>query len=72
MNCTQAFLISKDMGTRVAHVFTVLYPEKVSGIVTLGIPPFPLIPFVPFELLPKGFYVTRWQVLDTMIFHLSL
>lgn len=59
---TQAFLIAKDFGVRVAQFYAVLHPERVAGIVTLGIPLVPQRP-APFqEYLPEGFYISRWQV----------
>ncbi|KAL2335298.1 hypothetical protein Fmac_016511 [Flemingia macrophylla] len=36
------FLVGKDFGARPAHFFSVLYPERVLGVVTLGVPYAPL------------------------------
>ncbi|KAG9440995.1 hypothetical protein H6P81_016849 [Aristolochia fimbriata] len=58
----KAFLVSKDFGVLPANLFTVLHPERVSGLITLGIPLFPPVrSAIQFDLLPKGFYVMRWQ-----------
>ncbi|KAG9440998.1 hypothetical protein H6P81_016852 [Aristolochia fimbriata] len=58
----KAFLVSKDFGVLPANLFTVLHPERVSGLITMGIPLFPPVPSaIRFDLLPKGFYVIRWQ-----------
>ncbi|KAL2318841.1 hypothetical protein Fmac_032717 [Flemingia macrophylla] len=34
----KVFLVGKDFGARPAHFFSVLYPERVLGVVTLGVP----------------------------------
>ena len=59
----QAFLVGKDSGAFPAFQVAVLHPERVSGVVTLGIPfMLPGVSVIPMHLLPKGFYVLRWQV----------
>ncbi|KAF9603522.1 hypothetical protein IFM89_036795 [Coptis chinensis] len=40
----------------------VAHPERVSGVVTLGIPYTPAHSFAYDEQLPEGFYVSRWQI----------
>ncbi|KAG5545361.1 hypothetical protein RHGRI_017736 [Rhododendron griersonianum] len=58
----KAFLIGKDFGVRPAYHFALLYPERVSGVITLGVPFLLAGPEAfPRELLPKGFYMLRWQ-----------
>lgn len=54
-------MVGKDLGARIAYLFTLFHPEKVAGIVTLGIPFLP--PKLPptTDSLPEGFYVSRWQ-----------
>jgi hypothetical protein len=68
-NCFyQAFLIGKDSGAIIANLVPVVYPETVISLITLGIPfmnPGPSA--IQNDLLPKGFYITRWQVL--ILFH---
>ncbi|XP_058077135.1 uncharacterized protein LOC131225599 [Magnolia sinica] len=59
-NIPKVFLIGKDFGAQTAHMFAVLHPERVSGVVALGVPfivpgTFRLDPF------PGGFYMRRWQ-----------
>jgi hypothetical protein len=64
----QAFLIGKDSGAIIANLVPVVYPETVISLITLGIPfmnPGPSA--IQNDLLPKGFYITRWQVL--ILFH---
>ncbi|KAJ6828606.1 putative AB hydrolase superfamily protein YfhM [Iris pallida] len=59
LSVTKAFVVAKDFGAMVAYHMAVLHPERVSGLVTMGIPYFndP----APIELLPPGFYIVRWQ-----------
>ncbi|CAA3004570.1 bifunctional epoxide hydrolase 2-like [Olea europaea subsp. europaea] len=56
----KVFLIGKDFGARIAYFFALLHPEKVFGIVTLGIPFVPPGPPAFLEHLPEGFYISRW------------
>lgn len=58
----QAFLIGKDVGARVAYLFPLFHPERVCGVITLGIPYLPPNAPVAFPHLPEGFYIERWQV----------
>ncbi|KAJ4825871.1 putative polyol transporter 4 [Turnera subulata] len=56
------FLVGKDFGAVPAYLVAVLHPEKVSGVITLGIPfMMPGPQAVQTDLMPKGFYITRWQ-----------
>ncbi|XP_042519840.1 AB hydrolase superfamily protein YfhM-like [Macadamia integrifolia] len=57
----KAFLIGKDFGAPAANLFAVLFPERVSGVVTLGVPYVPSPASSLFTQLPEGFYVLRWQ-----------
>lgn len=61
LGISRVFLVAKDLGARIAYLFTLFHPERVAGIVTLGIPFLP--PKLPplTESLPEGFYVSRWQ-----------
>ncbi|KAL0442804.1 UNVERIFIED_CONTAM: Epoxide hydrolase A [Sesamum latifolium] len=61
LSIPKAFLVAKDFGVRVACLFALLHPEKVEGVVTLGIPFLPPTPVSFHELLPEGFYIARWQ-----------
>lgn len=40
-----------------------VHPERVSGVITLGVPfMLPGPSAIQNHLLPEGFYVSRWQV----------
>ncbi|KAL7000365.1 hypothetical protein U1Q18_001514 [Sarracenia purpurea var. burkii] len=58
----KVFVVGKDLGGRPAYHFALLYPQRVSGVITLGVP-FVLAGPQPFPLqsFPKGFYMFRWQ-----------
>ncbi|KAL6221852.1 hypothetical protein ACLB2K_005244 [Fragaria x ananassa] len=58
----KVFLIGKDFGSRPAYLFALLYPERVSGVVTLGVPYTPPTSRPQYDKsLPEGFYINRWQ-----------
>ncbi|XAR59141.1 Soluble epoxide hydrolase [Bertholletia excelsa] len=57
----KAFLVAKDFGARPAYFFAHLYPERVSGVVTLGVPYVPPGPMTCDKYLPEGFYMLRWR-----------
>ncbi|XP_051126114.1 uncharacterized protein LOC127248025 [Andrographis paniculata] len=63
LSVTKAFFIGKDFGIRPAYLMPLLYPERVSGVVTLGAPYLPPTPSATSFLdhLPEGFYISRWQ-----------
>jgi len=60
------FIVGKDFGARAAYQFSILHPEMVVGVVTLGVP---YVPYVPpaasafRQYLPEGFYILRWRVI---------
>ncbi|CAN0852968.1 Bifunctional epoxide hydrolase 2 [Linum grandiflorum] len=59
----QVVLVGKDFGSFVATWFEVLHPEKVLGLVNLGVPF--MVPIKGASManqLPEGFYVSRWRV----------
>ncbi|WJX52177.1 hypothetical protein P8452_38314 [Trifolium repens] len=58
---SKVFLVGKDFGVRPAYLFSILHPERVSGVITLGIPYVPPRPSMYHKLLPEGFYILRWQ-----------
>ncbi|BAT90166.1 hypothetical protein VIGAN_06135300 [Vigna angularis var. angularis] len=63
LGITKAFLVGKDFGAFPGHLTTAVHPERVAGIISLGIP-FMLPGPSAVEghlLLPKGFYITRWR-----------
>nr|KYP53253.1 Epoxide hydrolase 2 [Cajanus cajan] len=57
----KVFLVGKDFGARPAYLFSILHPERVLGVVTLGVPYVRPGPSVYHKLLPEGFYILRWQ-----------
>ncbi|CAJ1936422.1 unnamed protein product [Sphenostylis stenocarpa] len=57
----KVFLVGKDFGTRPAYLFSILHPEMVLGVVTLGVPYVPPGPSLYHKVLPEGFYILRWK-----------
>ncbi|XP_004505029.1 epoxide hydrolase 2-like [Cicer arietinum] len=57
----KVFLVGKDFGTRPAYLFSILHPERVLGVITLGIPYVPPGPSMFHKFLPEGFYILRWR-----------
>lgn len=50
-----------------------VHPERVSGVITLGIPfMLPGPSSVRNQQLPQGFYITRWQVIQILIFDTNM
>ncbi|KAJ6383451.1 hypothetical protein OIU78_026854 [Salix suchowensis] len=61
LGTSKAFLVGTDLGSFPAYMIAVLYPERVAGIVSLGVP-FKLPgPSDARDLMPEGFYCKRWQ-----------
>ncbi|KAF3964466.1 hypothetical protein CMV_011256 [Castanea mollissima] len=61
-NAIWAFLIGKDFGAFPAYMLAAVHPERVSGVITLGIPfMLPGPSAARNQQLPQGFYITRWQ-----------
>ncbi|CAK9152506.1 unnamed protein product [Ilex paraguariensis] len=61
LSLSKVFLIAKDFGALVAYGFALLHPERVSGVVTMGVPFMPPQPLAYHEELPEGFYISRWK-----------
>ncbi|KAJ7968522.1 Epoxide hydrolase 2 [Quillaja saponaria] len=61
LDLAKVFLIAKDFGVRLAYLFAILHPERVSGVVTLGSPYIPPGALRFSKNLPEGFYISRWQ-----------
>ncbi|KAK9268146.1 hypothetical protein L1049_010587 [Liquidambar formosana] len=61
LGITKVFLIGKDFGVRPAYLLAVLHQERVSGVVTLGLPLVPPHPRTYYKYLPEGFYSLRWK-----------
>ncbi|XP_062162344.1 uncharacterized protein LOC133869384 [Alnus glutinosa] len=60
LGIAKVFLVAKDFGARPAYLFAILHPERVLGVVTIG------VPFMPqrstfHKHLPEGFYISRWR-----------
>ncbi|XP_057954558.1 uncharacterized protein LOC131148691 [Malania oleifera] len=57
----KAFLVGKDFGAVPAFQVAVEHPDRVCGVVTLGIPfMLPGSSVIQGHLFPKGFYMLRW------------
>ncbi|KAL6883517.1 hypothetical protein ACP4OV_010931 [Aristida adscensionis] len=59
LSIPKAFLVAKDFGAVAAYDFTLRHPDRIRGVMCLG------IPFSPFNAslttMPEGFYMLRWQ-----------
>ncbi|CAL5412196.1 unnamed protein product [Camellia sinensis] len=58
----RVFLVAKDFGAWPAYYFALLYPERVLGIITMGVPFLPPGSTTFDKHLPEGFYISRWRV----------
>ncbi|KAH9324581.1 hypothetical protein KI387_004759, partial [Taxus chinensis] len=58
----KVFVVGKDFGAMVAYYLDLLHPDRVRGIVAMGVAYMRPVPesFVR-EKLPEGFYVRHWQ-----------
>lgn len=61
LGLTKVFLIAKDFGARPAYLFAIFHPERVLGVVTMGVPHIPPGGGAFHKYLPEGFYISRWQ-----------
>ncbi|XP_021286110.1 bifunctional epoxide hydrolase 2-like [Herrania umbratica] len=65
LGITKAHIVAKDFGAFVAAMLAILYPDRVSSIVLLGVP-FLLPGLSPLQsqlpLIPPGFYMLRWMI----------
>lgn len=61
LEITKVVLVAKDFGAKPAYLFALLHPERVLGVVTLGVPFIPPGPSQYQKYLPEGFYISRWQ-----------
>ncbi|GLJ41739.1 hypothetical protein SUGI_0863840 [Cryptomeria japonica] len=58
----KVFVVGKDFGAPIAYYLYLLYPERVRGIVTLGIPYMkPGREPIQLDLFPQGFYIRHWK-----------
>ncbi|XP_058200853.1 uncharacterized protein LOC131315681 [Rhododendron vialii] len=61
LDITKVFLVGKDFGSPIAYLIALLYPKRISGVVTLGVPFMPPRPPTHHKGLPEGFYISRWK-----------
>ncbi|KAI3800376.1 hypothetical protein L1987_28466 [Smallanthus sonchifolius] len=61
LSISKVVLIGKDFGAMVGYTFTLFHPEKVAGVITLGVPFRPPGSHKTHQALPEGFYIRRWQ-----------
>ncbi|KAK9056316.1 hypothetical protein SSX86_027406 [Deinandra increscens subsp. villosa] len=62
LGISKVFVIGKDFGAMVAYIFSVIYREKVTSIVTFGLPFMPPASFhQSCQAAPEGFYFRRWE-----------
>uniref|UniRef100_A0A7N0ULI8 AB hydrolase-1 domain-containing protein n=1 Tax=Kalanchoe fedtschenkoi TaxID=63787 RepID=A0A7N0ULI8_KALFE len=64
LGVSKVFLVGKDFGALPVFQLAIVCPERVQGIITLGIPF--LLPGTgpasfPLTAFPKGFYILRWK-----------
>ncbi|GJN19771.1 hypothetical protein PR202_gb07080 [Eleusine coracana subsp. coracana] len=59
LSVPKAFLVGKDFGALPAYDFALRHPNRVCGVMCLGIP---FTPFTAsFNTMPEGFYILRWK-----------
>ncbi|WMV16064.1 hypothetical protein MTR67_009449 [Solanum verrucosum] len=56
LSISKVFLVGKDFGSAILSRFVLLHGERVSGIITMGVPFVPPQPANYSETLPEGFY----------------
>ncbi|XVF25835.1 hypothetical protein REPUB_Repub13aG0248000 [Reevesia pubescens] len=61
LGVNKVFLVAKDFGARPAYMFALFHPDRVSGVITLGVPHIPPGPSKYQQSLPEGFYMLRWR-----------
>ncbi|KAK9223768.1 hypothetical protein WN944_012214 [Citrus x changshan-huyou] len=61
LGLAKVFLVAKDFGALTAYMFAIQHQERVSGVITLGVPILPPGPIEFHKYLPEGFYISRWQ-----------
>lgn len=60
LSISKVFLVAKDFGVKPAFDLALCHPSRVSGVVTLGVPP--LVGSLRLTTgLPEGFYKSRWK-----------
>ncbi|KAB5533980.1 hypothetical protein DKX38_017066 [Salix brachista] len=61
LEITKVVLVAKDFGAKPAYMLALLHPERVLGVVTMGVPFIPPGPSQYQKHLPEGFYISRWR-----------
>lgn len=56
----KAFIVGKDFGAKPAFDIAIQHPDRVMGIITVGVP-FAPKSFATVREPPKGFYIARWR-----------
>ncbi|KAL5054262.1 hypothetical protein RYX36_034944 [Vicia faba] len=63
LSLSKVFLIGKNFGGPPAYLFSILLPERVLGVITLGVPYVPPGPPMLHKYLPEGLYILRWKLM---------
>ncbi|KAH9324730.1 hypothetical protein KI387_004908, partial [Taxus chinensis] len=59
----KAFVVGKDFGAPIAYYLHILYPDRVRGIISLGVPYLrPGGQDLPMDLLPQNLYMRHWMM----------
>ncbi|KAJ9565932.1 hypothetical protein OSB04_001898 [Centaurea solstitialis] len=53
LSISKVFVIAKDFGAMVGYIFSLFFPEKLAGIITLGIPYMPPEALQQLQTLPR-------------------
>ncbi|KAJ6416565.1 hypothetical protein OIU84_002426 [Salix udensis] len=61
LEITKVVLVAKDFGAKPAYMLALLHPDRVLGVVTMGVPFIPPGPSQYQKHLPEGFYISRWR-----------
>uniref|UniRef100_A0A7C9CJC9 Soluble epoxide hydrolase n=2 Tax=Opuntia streptacantha TaxID=393608 RepID=A0A7C9CJC9_OPUST len=57
---SKVFLMAKDFGLRPAYLFALFHPDRIQGLIALGVPYIPPGPSTFHKHLPEGFYASRF------------
>ncbi|CAL1397931.1 unnamed protein product [Linum trigynum] len=61
LDLPKVVIVAKDFGVLPAYYFALLHPDRVLGVVTIGVPFVPPGAIQYHKHLPEGFYFTRWK-----------
>ncbi|XP_057816503.2 uncharacterized protein LOC131029865 [Cryptomeria japonica] len=62
LSIQKVFVVGKDFGAIVAYYVDLLHPDRLRGIVTMGLPYIrPGPQYFAMDKHPRGFYVRHWQ-----------